>query len=82
MSISPAYTGAVMLGFAYTSDGGVNEAGSWSITSRSPAFELDGAEADAGWTFKGFRRTTGTEDVMYPQYYVAEYRTYKGYDST
>ena len=24
--------------------------------------------------------TTGTEDKLYNQYYVAEYRTYKGYD--
>ncbi len=24
--------------------------------------------------------TTGTEDKLYSQYYVAEYRTYKGYD--
>ena len=41
---------------------------------------LDGAETDAGWTFAGFRTTTGTEDKLYNQYYVAEYRTYKGYD--
>jgi immune inhibitor A len=41
---------------------------------------LDGAEVDAGWTFAGFRVTTGTEDKLYSHYYVAEYRTYKGYD--
>jgi immune inhibitor A len=35
---------------------------------------------DAGWTFNGFRVTTGTEDKLYSQYYVAEFRTYKGYD--
>ncbi len=48
----------------------------------SERLSVDGAEADAGWTFAGFRVTTGTEDKMYNQYYVAEYRTYKGYDST
>jgi len=43
-------------------------------------YALDGAEADAGWTFTGFRVTTGTEDKLYSQYYVLENRTYKGYD--
>ena len=44
-------------------------------------FPTDGAEADAGWTFAGFRTTTGTESALYNHYYVAEYRTYKGYDN-
>jgi immune inhibitor A len=43
-------------------------------------YDLDGAETDAGWTFSGFRVTTGTEEKLYNHYYVAEYRTYKGYD--
>jgi immune inhibitor A len=42
---------------------------------------LDGAESDAGWTFSGFLVTTGSEDKLYNQYYVLEYRTYKGYDA-
>jgi immune inhibitor A len=40
----------------------------------------DGAEADAGWTFDGFKVSTGTESALFNHYYVAEYRTYKGYD--
>ncbi len=31
---------------------------------------------------KGFRVTSGQELQYYANYYVAEYRTYKGYDST
>ena len=75
-----AYTGNVMLGFRYTSDGGVNYDGFMVDDIQVSGYPLDGAEADAGWTFAGFRVTTGTEDKLYNQYYVAEYRTYKGYD--
>ena len=45
-------------------------------------YPLDGAEVDAGWTFSGFHPTTGTETAFFNNYYVVEYRTYKGYDST
>jgi immune inhibitor A len=77
-----AYAGDVLLGFGYDSDGGVNEAGFMVDEIAITGSPTDGAEADAGWTFGGFRVTTGTEDKLYNQYYVAEYRTYKGYDST
>lgn len=76
-----AYTGDVLLGFRYTSDAGVNFDGFMIDDIQISGYELDGAEADAGWTFTGFRVTTGTEDKLYSQYYVAEYRTYKGYDN-
>jgi len=72
--------GNVMLGFRYSSDGGVNFDGFMVDNIQITGFPLDGAEADAGWTFEGFRVTTGTEDKLYNQYYVAEFRTYKGYD--
>jgi immune inhibitor A len=75
-----AFTGNVMLGFRYTSDGGVNYDGFMVDDLQVTGFALDGAEADAGWTFGGFRVTTGTEDKLYNHYYVAEHRTYKGYD--
>jgi immune inhibitor A len=75
-----AYTGNVMLGFQYRSDGGVNEAGFMVDNILVTGYPVDGAEADAGWTFTGFRVTTGTEEKLYSHYYVAEYRTYKGYD--
>jgi immune inhibitor A len=73
--------GNVLVGFKYTSDGGVNYDGFMADNIQITGYPLDGAEADAGWTFTGFRRTTGTEDKLYNQYYVAEYRTYKGYDA-
>ena len=44
--------------------------------------ELDGAEADAGWTFDGFRATTGIEVNSYNHYYLAENVAYWGYDYT
>jgi len=72
--------GDVMVGFRYTSDGGVNYDGFMIDDIQVSGYPLDGAEADAGWTFKGYRVTTGTEDKWYSQYYVAEYRAYWGYD--
>jgi len=74
--------GDVRVGFRYTSDGGVNLAGFMVDDIQITGQALDGAETDTGWTFTGFRRTTGTEDKLYNQYYVAEYRTYRGYDGT
>jgi len=76
-----AYSGNVMLGFSYTSDGGVNEAGFMVDNIQLSGYPLDGAEADAGWTYAGFRVTSGTEDKLYNQYYVCEFRTYLGYDA-
>ena len=76
-----AFTGEVMLGFRYSSDGGVNFDGFMVDNLQVSGYELDGAEADAGWDFVGFRVTTGTEEKLYNHYYVAEYRTYKGYDA-
>jgi len=75
-----AYAGDVMLGFRYTSDGGVNYDGFMIDDIQISGYALDGAETDAGWTYTGFRVTTGTEDKLYNQYYVAEYRQYWGYD--
>jgi immune inhibitor A len=69
-----------MVGFAYASDGGVNFDGFMIDDIQISGYPLDGAETDAGWTFTGFRVTTGTEEKLYNQYYVAEFRTYKGYD--
>ena len=42
---------------------------------------FDDAESDAGWTFDGFRSTTGTESAFYTNYYVVENRQYRGYDA-
>jgi immune inhibitor A len=72
--------GDVLVGFRYSSDGGVNFDGFMVDDIQISGYPLDGAEAEAGWTYTGFRVTTGTEDKMYSQYYVLENRTYKGYD--
>jgi len=77
-----AYPPNVALGFKYKSDGGVNYDGFMVDNLQVSGAPLDGAESDAGWTFAGFRVTSGTDDKFYNNYYVAEYRTYKGYDAT
>lgn len=76
-----AYTGDVLLGFRYWTDVAAVETGLMvdeiSVNGSAP----DGAESDAGWAFEGgFRVSTGTESAFYNNYYVAEYRQYRGYD--
>ena len=80
-----AYTGSVMLGFRYWTDSNTGGFGFMVDDITITGFPTDGAETDAGWTYNpttGFHVTTGTEIALYNQYYVAEYRQYKGYDST
>ncbi|HKZ79152.1 MAG TPA: immune inhibitor A domain-containing protein [Pyrinomonadaceae bacterium] len=78
-----AYAGqTVTLGFRYWTDGAVAELGFMVDEISITGYPTDGAEADAGWTFNGFRTSTGTESALFSHYYVAEFRTYKGYDST
>lgn len=76
-----AYPTNVVLGFKYKSDGGVNYDGLMVDNLQVTGAPLDGAESASGWAFAGFRVTTGIDDKFYNNYYVAEYRTYKGYDS-
>jgi immune inhibitor A len=75
-----AYTGDVMLGFRYWTDGYVVEPGFMVDDILVTGYPLDDAESDAGWTYAGFRLTTGTESAYYSNYYVAEFRQYRGYD--
>jgi immune inhibitor A len=72
----------VTLGFRYWTDGNTGGFGFMADEINITGFPTDGAEADAGWTFDGFKVSTGTESALFNHYYVAEYRTYKGYDST
>jgi immune inhibitor A len=75
----------VTLGFRYWTDTNTGGFGFMVDDINITGFPTDGAETDAGWTYKpttGFHVTTGTETALYSHYYVAEYRTYKGYDST
>jgi immune inhibitor A len=83
----------VTIGFGYKTDGGTQGA-----SSRRPAGlsiddvavtggAVDGAESDAGWTYRsnvdgtGFHATTGNETFRYFNAYVAENRQYLGYDA-
>ena len=44
---------------------------------------VDDVEASAGaWTAKGFTVISGTVEKTTPRYYIAENRTYTGYDET
>jgi immune inhibitor A len=74
--------GNVLLGFRYWTDSNTGGFGFMADEVNISGQATDGAETDAGWTFKGFRTSTGTESALFNHYYVAEYRTYKGYDST
>jgi len=77
--------GNVLLGFRYWTDVNTGGFGFMVDDINVTGSPTDGAETDAGWTYKpttGFHVTTGTESALFNQYYVAEYRTYKGYDST
>jgi immune inhibitor A len=77
--------GNVLLGFRYWTDTNTGGFGLMVDDINITGFPTDGAETDAGWTYApttGFHVTTGTETKWYNNYYVAEYRTYKGYDST
>ncbi len=70
----------VTIGFRYWTDGAVVGGGiaidDIAITGQA----LDGAEADAGWTFEGFIATTGTITQSFFNMYIAENRVYWGYD--
>lgn len=76
-----AYTGNVLLGFRYWTDSYVVEPGFMVDDIQVTEYLLDDAESDAGWTFAGFSLTTGSESAFYSNYYVAEFRQYRGYDA-
>ena len=75
------YEGDVLLGFRYWTDGYVVEPGFMVDDIAITGYPLDDAEGDAGWTFTGFSLTTGTESAFYSNYYVAEFRQYRGFDA-
>lgn len=77
--------GNVLLGFRYWTDANTGGFGFMVDDINITGLPTDGAEVDAGWTYKptsGFHVTTGVETKYYNNYYVAEFRTYLGYDST
>lgn len=85
--LSPYAGKTVQLRFRYTTDGGVSRPGfladAISVTSGSTTVFSDGAESGAnGWTLNAFTTTTGQQVSYEPAYYIAENRTYTGYDQT
>lgn len=79
-----AFSGNVLLGFRYWTDGAVAKPGFMADNLQVTGSVLDGAETNTGWTYVpatgGFRVTTGTEVSSYFNAYVVEYRQYRGYD--
>ncbi|MGV3757985.1 MAG: immune inhibitor A domain-containing protein, partial [Actinomycetota bacterium] len=68
--------------FRYQTDGGVHYAGAFldAITVKSGGTTL--VEPDGGtWTADGWKESTGSETFEGDRYYLAEYRTYDGYDA-
>ena len=47
-----------------------------------PIFTEDAESGDNGWLLNGFRRTAGAETRFDAHFYVAEYRNYRGYDTS
>jgi immune inhibitor A len=85
LSANTLPTGNVLLGFRYVTDENTGGFGLMVDDINITGQATDGAETDAGWTYKpttGFHVTTGTESKLYNHYYVAEYRQYRGFDST
>jgi immune inhibitor A len=77
--------GNVLLGFRYWTDTNTGGFGFMVDDLNVTGMATDGAEADAGWTYKpttGFHVSTGTESKLFNNYYIAEYRQYYGYDKT
>jgi immune inhibitor A len=75
-------SGALLVRFRYRTDAAVAGKGFVIDNLAISGNALDGAETDAGWTFAGFKRTTGTEVSFHLNAYVAENRGYRKYDSS
>ena len=83
-----AYKGQnVQFRFRYATDGGLSLKGAFiddvAVTKDGVAGAVDDVEAGPGaWTASGFSIISGTETKVTPRYYIAENRTYTGYDDT
>jgi immune inhibitor A len=74
----PAGTNALRV--RYTTDPAVTELGFKIDNIAINGTPVGTAEADEGWTFNGFKRTTGTEISFHLNAYVMENRQYDEYD--
>ncbi|MER7330642.1 MULTISPECIES: immune inhibitor A domain-containing protein [unclassified Micromonospora] len=83
-----AYAGqTVQFRYRYATDGGVHFAGAFldniSLTKNGTVAWTDDAETLAAeWTARGFTRMGGSVTDTYPRFYIAENRSYVGYDDT
>jgi immune inhibitor A len=73
--------------FRYQTDGGVHLAGAFiddiAIKAGRTTLFFDDVEGSPLWAAEGgFKISTGTETTIGDRYYIAENRTYVGYDST
>jgi immune inhibitor A len=73
--------------FRYATDGGLHYQGAFiddiTVTADgSPVLTDDVESGDNGWTAKGFTRMGGSTSVQASHFYLAENRTYSGYDAT
>jgi len=70
----------VTIGFRYWTDVAAVENGLFVDDISITGFDTDGAETDTGWTFDGFTRTEASITRSFSNYYLVEYRNYRGYD--
>ena len=78
---------SIMFRWRYSTDSGTTWPG---FTADVITVDVDGATvfsddvetADSGWTADGFTRYTGSVTGDYDNYYIAENRTYLGYDAS
>ncbi|HEU4421893.1 MAG TPA: immune inhibitor A domain-containing protein [Pilimelia sp.] len=81
-----AYAGkTVQFRFRYQTDGGVHFSGpfldDFALVRNGNPVWLDTVEAGAaGWTSRGWTRFSGVETKTVPHFYIAENRSYVGYD--
>jgi immune inhibitor A len=77
----------VQFRYRYATDGGVALPGIFldniSLVVNGATAWTDGAEtADPAWSTRGFTRMGGSVTATFPRFYIAENRTYFGYDDT
>ncbi|MGE5375325.1 MAG: immune inhibitor A domain-containing protein [Bacteroidota bacterium] len=79
--LTPYAGQTIQLRFRYWTDGAVAGDGFSVDDIAITGQPTDGAETDAGWTYAGFSRTTGSTVKSFFNAYFAEFRTYQGYDN-
>ncbi|MDO9379127.1 MAG: immune inhibitor A [Nocardioidaceae bacterium] len=85
--LTPFVGGEAQVRFRYQTDTAVAEDGAFVddvvVTADGAEVLADGAENGVGaWVLDGFSIIDGTYSRTVPQYYLAENRTYDGYDTT